>query len=251
MINIVQIHIDERGSENVKARRFSAVIIVVSAITLILANVTTAQPALPVIGLNPKVNSYPQASTFTLNVTISGVTPENTEGFGVTAWEVDISFNSTVLNAVSVMQGPWLKTAGNVYWIPPKIDNDVGTVIAAASLFPPKTSGALGSGTMANITFTVMNKGTSDFHFFKTVLRAYNGSSYLVLDHTVVDGFFQYPHGDIDCDGIVSALDLQTLGKAFGSTPSSPNWNSDADLNKDDTVNEADLETVAENYGAT
>ena len=251
MINIIQIHIDERGSENMKGRLLSTLIVAISTITLIFAGITTAQPAQPIIGLDPKVSSHPQAATFTINVTISGVTLENTQGFGVTAWEVDISFNSTVLNAFSVQQGPWLKTAGNVFWITPKIDNDAGTVIAAASLFPPKTSGALGSGTLANITFTVMNKGTSDFHFYKTVLRAYNGTGYLIIDHTVVDGFFQYPHGDIDSDGIVSALDLATLGKAYGSIPSSPNWNSDADLNKDDTVNEGDLDILAGNYGAT
>ena len=234
-----------------KGRGISVVVVLTLAIALALANIATAPPTPPEIRIAPKVSSHPQAATFTINVTISGVTLENTEGYGVTAWEVDISFNSTVLNAISVQQGPWLKTAGTVYWITPKIDNDAGTVIAAASLFPPKTSGALGSGTLANITFTVMNKGTSDFHFYKTVLRAYNGTGYLIIDHTVVDGFFQYPHGDIDSDGVVSALDLAALGKAYDSTPSDPNWNSDADLNKDDIVYEEDLGILAENYGAT
>ncbi|MDH7564833.1 MAG: dockerin type I domain-containing protein [Candidatus Bathyarchaeota archaeon] len=46
--------------------------------------------------------------------------------------------------------------------------------------------------------------------------------------------------GDINGDGKCHVADLRELIKAYGSTPSSPNWNPDADLNKDGAVNMKD-----------
>ena len=43
--------------------------------------------------------------------------------------------------------------------------------------------------------------------------------------------------GDIDCDGKCHIADYLALHRAYGSTPSSPNWNPNADLNKDGIVN--------------
>ncbi len=42
---------------------------------------------------------------------------------------------------------------------------------------------------------------------------------------------------------------IYTLGKAYGSTPSSPNWNNSADINDDDIVYAADLVLLNDNYG--
>jgi len=55
--------------------------------------------------------------------------------------------------------------------------------------------------------------------------------------------------GDINGDGSVNIDDLTLLTQAFGSTPTSPNWNSDADLNKDNLVNALDLYLVGNSYG--
>nr|MDO8135376.1 dockerin type I domain-containing protein [Candidatus Njordarchaeum guaymaensis] len=60
--------------------------------------------------------------------------------------------------------------------------------------------------------------------------------------------------GDTDDDGQVDAKDLYQLGKAFGSTggpPADPNWNIDADLNGDNTVNSLDLSALNRKYGKT
>jgi len=58
--------------------------------------------------------------------------------------------------------------------------------------------------------------------------------------------------GDVNDDGTVNASDLSTLSQAFGSTggpPPSPDWNPDADLNKDNVINVLDLFAVGKNYG--
>jgi len=237
-----------------KTRFFWTLVVVALSVTLILANIGTASPALPVIAINPKVNSAVPTKTFTFNITISGVTLENTKGFGICAWEVDISFNSTVLNVFSVKEGPWLKQAGTTYWIPPQIDNTAGTIVASASLFPipvPPKTGATGSGTLANITFTVLTRGVTPLHFYKTLLRAYNAtsSSYLTIEHTVVDGYYQYPLGDLDGDGYVGPIDLNKFAAAYGKRTGQTGYNLWADLDKDDYIGPIDLNMFAANYG--
>jgi hypothetical protein len=55
--------------------------------------------------------------------------------------------------------------------------------------------------------------------------------------------------GDIDGDFAVNVADLFALGKAYGTTPGSPNWNRNADINNDLIVNAVDLELLQKNYG--
>ena len=55
------------------------------------------------------------------------------------------------------------------------------------------------------------------------------------------------PHGDVDRDGRVNVADLSSVAAAFGSTPTSSNWNPKADLNQDDLVDIFDLVEVGRN----
>jgi dockerin type I repeat protein len=62
---------------------------------------------------------------------------------------------------------------------------------------------------------------------------------------------FLYQSPDLNGDHVVNILDLTRVGIAFGSTPTSSNWNPAADLNRDNAVNILDLVTVAINFGRT
>jgi len=55
--------------------------------------------------------------------------------------------------------------------------------------------------------------------------------------------------GDIDCDGKVGLSDLTLMAAAYHSTPGSPNWNPNADINGEGTVNLTDVCTLAAHYG--
>jgi hypothetical protein len=55
--------------------------------------------------------------------------------------------------------------------------------------------------------------------------------------------------GDVNGDGRVNLMDIALVARAFGSTPTSPNWNPAADLNGDGTVNMKDVVLVARNFG--
>ena len=55
--------------------------------------------------------------------------------------------------------------------------------------------------------------------------------------------------GDVNGDGRVDLKDIALVARAFGSTPSSPNWNPYADINGDGIVNMKDIILVARHFG--
>jgi len=55
--------------------------------------------------------------------------------------------------------------------------------------------------------------------------------------------------GDVNGDGIVDVFDLIKVAIAFGSKPSDPNWNPNADLNNDNLIDVFDLIKVAIHFG--
>jgi hypothetical protein len=55
--------------------------------------------------------------------------------------------------------------------------------------------------------------------------------------------------GDLNGDDIVNILDSILLANAYGSNPSTPNWNPNADINGDGTVNILDAILLANNFG--
>ncbi len=55
--------------------------------------------------------------------------------------------------------------------------------------------------------------------------------------------------GDVNGDGKVDLRDLALAARAFGSTPTSPNWNPAADINGDGKVDLKDIALIARNFG--
>jgi hypothetical protein len=55
--------------------------------------------------------------------------------------------------------------------------------------------------------------------------------------------------GDIKLDGTVNVLDAILLSKAYGTTPTSKDWNADADLKADLVINVLDAILVSNNFG--
>lgn len=56
---------------------------------------------------------------------------------------------------------------------------------------------------------------------------------------------------DVNEDGIINIMDLATMGLAYGSTPESPNWNPNCDLNYDSVVNTLDTGILGHYMGKT
>jgi len=73
-----------------------------------------------------------------------------------------------------------------------------------------------------------------------------------LADNTYIDGKIKIKlMGDVNGDCVVDLLDLTSVALAFSSSPGDPNWNPEADLLEDGTINIVDLVTVVVNYGRT
>jgi PKD repeat protein len=121
------------------------------------------------ISVEPPTSSGAPGETFNVNVTVTNVTD-------LYEWKILIRFNSTILNATSLVRGPFLEKAGLTSWQvwemyhPGEpyevINNTMGYIIVGDTLMPPLPSnGATGNGTLVTITFIVKAKGATLLSF--------------------------------------------------------------------------------------
>jgi hypothetical protein len=104
-------------------------------------------------------------------------------------------------------------------------------VIAGSSIDPAQ-------GADESISYAPNASGT-----YYIVAKWVSGNGQFILQSAV-----EIP-GDVNRDAIVNAADLLLLNQAYGTTPSSANWNPKCDFNKDNMTNVSDLRTLGKNYG--
>jgi len=187
--------------------------------------------------------------SFTVRVNVSGVLISAP----LYAWQFNFTFNPTILQAVIVSEGPFLKQAGVTNFAGYTISNTAGWVFAGCAVDDWFGGGIYGSGTLATITFQAIAKGNSMFNFTDTQLRSFDEVNEvpIPLAHTRSPGWFQYLAGDVNGDAKVNVTDLHLLGRAYGTTSGNPKYNVNADQDKDGDVDRDDLITVRSHYGAT
>ena len=56
---------------------------------------------------------------------------------------------------------------------------------------------------------------------------------------------------DINADGIVNIQDITLVALAYGTTPTQPRWNEEADMDDNKTINILDVTIIARNFGQT
>ncbi len=172
----------------------------VFVLSIAMAGVGTASPASPVISLEPKDNTTEVGEEFTVDIVVADITEEES----LYGWECRITFNPRVINAVNATEGSFLEDTGyETIWLPPNINNTLGTIDTGALLmpsiewdgFPP--NGAVGSGNLATITFKGVGQGSSDLDFKDkedTELHTVKGeppNQYdYPIDHTAKGGSF-------------------------------------------------------------
>jgi hypothetical protein len=92
--------------------------------------------------------------SFVVSITIEGATD-------LTSWQFDLTFDSNILQATSVHEGPFLASFGTTLFVPGTIDNFSGRIDLTAASYvdlPPNPSG---DGVLAQIGFTAIALGTS------------------------------------------------------------------------------------------
>jgi hypothetical protein len=163
-------------------------------------------------------------------------------------WQAGMSFNASVLETISFSEGDFLKEGGSTLWVNGTLDNISGIIVYHAASLIGDVAGKSGSGTLGRIIFKVKQYGNSTLHLTDIILLDPALGEYpeiAIRDYTLR---IKIP-GDIDGDDRANVFDAALLGKAFGSTPGSPNWNPEADINKDGIVDNDDLTLISENYG--
>jgi len=197
-----------------------------------------ATSSMPRIFVDPPTSTVLVGQTFGISVSVVNITDDDS----LYGWEMELTFDPTVLKALSVTEGPFLKKAGDTFWIPPQIDNAAGTVKAGSMLifpFPPK--GAVGDGTLATIAFKALSGGITALGLKYTSLSTIKADIPSPIVHTKADGeVTAVPVAD--ANGPYSCSEGSPITfDASGSTPSSGEivlyeWDWDNDGTYDETT---------------
>lgn len=134
-------------------------IIAAALIAFILSPPTFAyQTALSIdlasLSIVPASSSVNVGNSATFDVNISNIT-------NLYAFQFDLSFAPRTLSAVSIVEGPFLPTVGATFFIPGTIDNVGGMIASTADTLLGPRPGVNGSGTLAILTLTGLEPGTS------------------------------------------------------------------------------------------
>ncbi len=102
------------------------------------------------------VDSVPAnaGDTFSLNLNVA-------DAVDLTAWQFDLAYDPTILQANLVTEGPFLASAGSTLFVPGFIDNTTGLIGGVSGFFTDITAPPSGSGVLASIEFTLLSAGLS------------------------------------------------------------------------------------------
>ena len=179
-------------------------------------------------------------TTFTINLTVENITD-------LAGWQLGVAFNPSVLSAVSVSEGDFLKQGGGAtFFLEGIIDNIAGSITNVSGAYLG-TGGVSGTGVLLSITFSAKTVGEGSLQLRDVRLGTPAGSAipYEITLHPVIVGN-RSPAWDVNRDGQVNVFDLIMVAQNFGlSQPT----DSLADVNSDGTINIFDMIIVAQHFG--
>ena len=180
--------------------------------------------------------------TFTLDIRAENV-------FDMAGWQFDITFDPTVLEAINVTEGNFLKTdGGSTFFQGGNIDNAAGKItgLSAARL---SAEGVSGTGTLLQVRFKAKSGGETELSLQNFQFGAITGEAISAGPHQIhiaVEG--QLASGDVNRDGVVSILDLILVAQQLGKRVPA---DSPVDVNGDGVVSILDLIRIAQGIGST
>lgn len=217
--------------------------------------------------VDPKESNVEMGQTFAVNISIANVT-------GLLGFDFHLSYNTTVLQLVSISEGPFMKSVDYTFVINL---TTVGQVWLAIVLYdpqgPPKS--ANGSGVLATATFKALAVGESLLDLFSK--DPYNPDeiklvadpppdSVVAIPNVAIDGHVivspdppgpaDPPNpttppivGDVNSDGKVDMKDVGLVARLFRASLTDPLWNPNCDINGDGKIDMRDIGIVASNIG--
>jgi PKD repeat protein len=157
--------------------------------------------------------------------------------FGLTTSTTTVSIMQTFSQKVTVTLASLSGFTGTV---------DFTTVVNGTGVSAKLSSQSqyLSSGSILSITLSITTTNSTSLGNYQVTVTATDGT----VSRSISIPLRVNMLGDILGTGIVNIVDLGIISYAYGSTPSSPNWNPLADLNHDGVVNVVDFEMAVANF---
>ena len=162
-------------------------------------------------------------------------------------WQFEIAFDSSLLEAVDVSEGAFLRMdGGSTFFQSGSIDNASGKITGLRTALL-SDSGVSGSGAILQVKFKAKSEGEAILALEDVLFGSFTGENIpagpLEITFTVNE---RRRTGDVNRDGVVNILDLILVARQLGkSVPA----NSPVDVNGDGIVNIFDLTLVAQGIG--
>ena len=178
--------------------------------------------------------------TFTLDIRAENVSD-------LAGWQFDIAFDPSILEAVEVSEGDFLKTDGGAtFFQSGRIDNAAGKI---TGLIAGRISegGVSGSGSVLQVRFKAKSEGETKLALQNFLFGSFTGENIPAGPHEIyITVEERLATGDANRDGVVNILDLILVARQLGQRVSA---DSAVDINGDGVVNIFDLTLVAQGIG--
>lgn len=145
------------------------------AVVYVVVNWPKAQVALYI---DPQTISRPIGQDFTININVSDIAD-------LYGWQLRLRWNATVLSAVNVTEGSFLKQSGSTFFTF-RINNTAGYIVIDCTLLGNQP-GVSGKGQLVTIQFQVKERGACSLDLYDSILL---NSSEQTIAHTIRDGQF-------------------------------------------------------------
>jgi hypothetical protein len=139
----------------VSVKRIVATLIVLGSL-LLLSGFHSAE-ALPTLSVTLADSTPTVGETFAANVNITGID-------NLYAYQFDLLFDPTLLQASIVTEGAFLPTGGTTIFFPGTIDNVSGLIDFTAAVLTGDIPGVTGTGALASVAFQAIAPGTATFN---------------------------------------------------------------------------------------
>ena len=161
-------------------------------------------------------------------------------------WQFDIVFDPTVLEALEVSEGNFLKReGGTTFFRQGRIDNAAGKITGLSSALISE-KGVSGTGTLLSVTFSAKAAGETQVTLRDFEFGSINGKVIPVVPYEIVINVGDQPAWDVNQDGRINILDLILVARRLGETASA---NSDVDVNDDGIISILDLIIITQHMG--
>lgn len=137
---------------------------------LVIIPLSAFASPIPVVSLSPASPfSVMAGNTLAVTVSIGSATD-------LSAYQFDISFDPTVLQATGVTEGPFLTSGGSSFFDPGVIDNGAGSINDILNTLIGITPGVSGSGNLFSISFDVLASASTSIALTEATLLDSTGN---------------------------------------------------------------------------